>query len=354
MTIDKKQLFIPAEFTVRQAMEKISENSQKIVFIIDKKNKLTGSVTDGDIRRWILKGGKLTEKAIKIANKKPKTANIKYDIKQIKDMMLKHQIECVPVVSDNREVLDVLTWKNVFSGKPMVKGRSLNIQVVIMAGGKGTRLDPFTRILPKPLIPIGDKPIIEIIMDRFVQSGIREFVLSLGHKAKMIKSYFEDSEEKYNIRYIEEKKPLGTAGSLLLGKAILRAPFIVTNCDIIVESDCSEIIKFHKDNKNDITLVVSCRRFVVPYGICEIENGGSLKSMNEKPGYDLLVNTGMYVLEKKIIDLIPKNKAINMNELVESAKNKGLKIGVFPINEGSWIDIGQWEEYRKAVEKMGL
>lgn len=345
---------ISEDHSIRSAMQRMSEIGQKALFIVDADKKLLGALGDGDIRKWILSGGSLKENVRHIYTRKPRLVKKGYTLKEARDLMLKTFLVCIPVVDDEMEVIEVLTWNDIFSEKSSVHRGPLGIPVVIMAGGKGTRLDPFTRILPKPLIPIGDKPIIEIIMDKFNEYGIQEFFISVNHKSRMIKSYFEDTSNKYKITYIEETEPLGTVGSLRLLKNKVKDDFLVTNCDIIVESDCAEIVKFHTDNDYDMTIVVSCRHYVIPYGVCEIENGGELKAINEKPGHDLLVNTGMYVMKKKVLRVIPSGKAFDINDMITKAKGMGYRIGVFPISEKSWIDIGQWEEYHKAVSQIGI
>lgn len=349
-----KSFLITKEFIVKLAMKRMVEIGQKTLFIIDGKDRLIGALSDGDIRKWILGGGSINSSINQIFNKKPKYVKEKHRLEDIKKLMLDIQIEAVPVVKTSKEIVNVLTWEEVFGAELKKKKAPMDIQVVIMAGGKGSRLDPFTKILPKPLIPIGDKPVIEVIMDKFLEYGIKGFIISVNHKAKMIKSYFEDSDGRFNIRYLEEKKPLGTAGALRFLKGKIKEPFLITNCDIIINADINEIVKLHVDKGYDMTLVVSCRHYVIPYGVCEIENGGILKHINEKPDYDLLVNTGMYIMDKKILNIIPRNKYFDMNDLISSANEKGFKVGVFPIAEDSWIDIGQWEEYRKAVENLSV
>lgn len=349
------KLFLITEyFSIKQAMKQMSEIGEKTIFVTDEKQSLIGSLSDGDIRKWILSGGSLSENVKKIYNKNPKFVRENYKTDDVKKIMLNLLLESIPVVKNNNEVCHILTWEEIFSDKSTRNKRHINIPVVIMAGGKGTRLDPFTRILPKPLIPIGDKPIIEVIMDTFVSYGIKEFFISINHKAKMIKSYFEETRGKYKIHYVEEKKPLGTAGSLRLLKNKIKESFIVTNCDTIIKIDCIELLKLHKAKNYDMTIVVSCKHYTIPYGVCHIENGGILKTISEKPEYDLLVNTGMYIIKPTMFDLIPKHRFFNINELVENAKNKGFTIGVFPISENCWTDIGQWEEYRKVFEKIKI
>ncbi len=191
-------------------------------------------------------------------------------------------------------------------------------------------------------------------MDKFSEYGIKDFYLSVNHKAKMIKSYFEEEPGKYNLHYIEEKVPLGTAGSLVLIKKYVNRDFIVTNCDIIIDGNYAEIVKCHRMCAFDMTLVVSCKRYVIPYGVCSIQNGGILRSIKEKPEYDLLVNTGMYIINRELLSLIPRNKQFDIPELITKAKAANFKIGVFPLPEKSWVDIGQWEEYRLALKQLKI
>jgi len=207
-----------------------------------------------------------------------------------------------------------------------------------MAGGKGTRLDPFTKVLPKPLIPIGERTIIDIIMDKFYQNGIKEFYISINHKSRMIKSYFEEANTKFIIHYLEENQPLGTAGSLKLLEGKIEGSLLVSNCDIIIDTDYSEIIEFHEKKKYDMTIVGSFRHYVIPYGVCEISNGGSLKEIREKPEYDFLVNTGMYVLEPDVLVPIPVNKFYHITDLINEYLKRQEKVGVYPISE-KWYQI---------------
>lgn len=349
-----KRFLITNDFSIKDAMRFMNTYGQKEIFVVNAHNLLLGSLSDGDIRKWILKEGRLQVKVARVLNSQPKSVNEHFEPEQVKGMMLEYKIEAVPVVNPKGHVVDVLIWDDIFAGKVNRFKEVLDIPVVIMAGGKGTRLDPFTKILPKPLIPIGDKPVIEVIMDKFHEHGIKHFFVSLNHKARMIKSYFQEAQMPYRIDCLLEDIPLGTVGALRMLETHAAPQFLVTNCDVIINSDYAELVKFHKDHKFDLTLVVSCRRYVIPYGVCEIASGGALKRMKEKPEYDLLVNTGMYVINRRMLKLIPKNKMCNINDLIVKAKAKGMKVGAFPINEHDWIDVGQWEEYHKTVKMLGV
>jgi dTDP-glucose pyrophosphorylase len=351
-----KQLLIDKNFCIKEALRRLDETAEKVLFVVDNENKLLGALTDGDVRRYLLSGKSLQGDISNIFNNAPKFIYEKNLVSDdVRELFIKYKLPLLPVLDSNNKICQIIKWESLFSKDEHIgiKRKKIKLPVVIMAGGKGTRLDPFTKVLPKPLIPIGDKPIIEIIIDKFYEFGIRDFYITLNDKGRMIKAYFEDFNPRYKINYVEEKKPLGTAGALkyMEGKAV--GDFFVSNSDIIIEEDYSEISKFHHRMKNDITLVASVKHYNVPYGICDIESGGNLLGIREKPDFSFLVNTGMYVLNSKVIDIIPRNEFYHMTQLIHDIKNNGGKVGVYPVSEKSWIDIGEWTSYKKAVEKFG-
>ena len=353
MKKDIDNLLIRRDKTVKQAMKQLEENEKRIVFVIAEDSKLLGSIVDGDVRRWILAEGTLDETVEKVCNPNPYSIGEAYNASTLREMMISKRIGCVPVINQKREIVEVLFWEEVFKDRAIKKETSLiHSPIVIMAGGKGTRLDPFTKILPKPLIPIGDKTIIEIIIDGFLEHGVDQFFVSVNYKSAIIKSYFEELKPPYMIHYIEEREPLGTAGSLRYLSGKINSPMVVTNCDVIIKTDYSELLDFHEKNGFDVTLVASLRNYNLPYGICEIENGGSLKVIKEKPEYSFLVNTGMYVLNPGVLSLIPENQVFHITDLIERGKEKGKRIGVYPVSEEAWLDIGEWTEYKKALKKF--
>ena len=340
------------DVSVKEAMRQMNRVGEKILFVVDGERILLGALTDGDIRRWILKDGSLQTSIEQIFNRKPISHKLHYDPKEVSKIMLDNKLTGIPLIDDKNQVEKILLWEDVFRDGEKVERAKLDIPVVIMAGGRGSRLEPFTRVLPKPLIPIGGKVIIEIILDQFEPYGVNEFFVSVNHKSKMIKSYFEEMNSDRTISYIEEEEPLGTAGGLKFLKDKVKDIFLVSNCDIIIDCDYNEVVEFHRKHEYDMTIVGSFRHFVIPYGICEIGNGGLLTGMTEKPEYDFLVNTGMYILDKKTLDVIPPNQKYHVTDLINDLKKKNGRIGVFPINEKAWVDIGQWEEYRKAVAQF--
>lgn len=348
-----QKILIDKNSTVKDAMKQLDTTAEKILFVVGQNNKLVGSLTDGDIRRWILKDGSLSELIVNVCFKDTYFVTSGYDYEEVKSEILQRRIVYVPIVDNNRIVQEFLVWDKLFDGKIKRKVlEPINIPVVIMAGGKGTRLDPFTKILPKPLIPIGEKTILELIIDKFVDFGVTDFTLAVNYKARIIKSYLEEISPDYNISYIDEDIPLGTAGSLGLLDTRNAKCFFVTNCDIIISADYSEILQFHNENMNDITVVASLKHVKIPYGVCKLGPEGLLDSIDEKPENDYLISTGMYIVNSDLLDLIPKDSVYHMTNLIEDANNIGKRIGVFPISENSWIDTGEWVEYKKALEKF--
>lgn len=352
-----KQFFsilIDKSASVKDAMKQLDQTAEKILFVVEDGSKLVGSLTDGDIRRWILKDGDLSAGAGEVCFKETFFVSIEYSLNSVKEEMLKRKIVYVPVLNRDKEIVEFLVWDKLFDARIVRKPKEkLDVEVVIMAGGKGTRLDPFTKILPKPLIPIGDKSILELIIDKFVDYGINDFYISVNHKARIIKSYFEEIQPEYNLNYIHEDKPLGTVGALKKLDGNISRNIILTNCDIIIEADYADLLKHHREKDNDITIVASLKHYHIPYGICEIVNGGRLVDMKEKPEYNFLVNTGMYILKPNILKYIPVDEFFHMTHLIENIKSTH-KVGVYPISENAWIDTGEWVEYKKAVEKLKL
>ena len=220
-----------------------------------------------------------------------------------------------------------------------------------MAGGKGTRLKPITNIIPKPLVPLGEKPIIELIIERFFKLGVSDYYISINYKGEMIESYFQELAHKpYCVRFIKETKSCGTAGSLSLLKGKINQPFFVTNCDILIDEDYRKIYHYHRQNNNELTSVAAIKHLMIPYGTMKIGDNGCLKSLKEKPEISYMINAGMYILEDHLLDEIPLNQNFQITELIENILRRRGKVGVFPISEKSWLDIGQWSEYNETLK----
>jgi len=317
-----KNILVTPNIKIIHAMRKLSDTAEKGLLVVDKNKKLLGTLTDGDIRRKILKGYKLNSIIKKIYNNKPiYFFEGKFSEKQARKAFNKN-IELIPILDKNKKFLRYITWNRIFGNSKKLIGIP-DISVVIMAGGKGSRLNPFTKILPKPLIPINDKPIIEHIIAQFVSFGVKNFILTLNYKSKILRLFFEEQKNKIiSIKFLEEKKPLGTAGGLKILQKKLSNNFFVNNCDVLVKENYKEIYDFHKKNKNIITIVASTKEFTIPYGVCKINSKGLLSKINEKPTHNFLVNTGLYVINKKALKFIPKGKSFNLTDLINKIKKK--------------------------------
>ncbi len=350
-----KKYLIDLNTDLRTTMKRLDQSESKILFVINRDNTLFGSITDGDIRRWILNNNNLETKIKKVCNSKPISCDENYNIDKIKNIMLKKGIQAIPVLDANSIVTQILFRDKISNAKQKdLFENDTKVPVVIMAGGAGTRLEPFTKILPKPLIPIGDKSILEVIIDKFKLFGLDEYYLTLFHKKNIIKSYFEEIKLDYKLSFIEENSPMGTAGILSSLNAKVKTSFFLTNCDTIIDCNYKRIFEFHEKNEYDITIVGSMINYRIPYGICDIESEGKLISITEKPEFSYLVSTGMYLIRKSAIDLIPKNKSYDITNLIDDVKNNQGSVGVYPISEKSWLDTGQWHEYKETLNQLSL
>ena len=326
-----------------EVLKRMDEIMRKLLLVFENDN-FIGLVSIGDIQRAIIKNIPLDTEVSQIIRPDFKSVNISDSFERIKETMIQFRTECMPVLDGNRNLVDVYFWEDIFPASQKRIQRNLNIPVVIMAGGKGTRLKPITNVLPKALIPIGEKTILEIIMDSFLEVGCNNFLLSLNFKAEMIEHYFKDFGQ-YKMVYFREKIPLGTAGSLSLIKSRLASTFFLSNCDIIVDQDLGELYDFHKENKNELTIVAVLKHYKIPYGTLETGHSGLLVSLSEKPEFTYKINSGLYILEPNLLDEIPENEFFHITELINKVIKRNGRIGVFPVSENSWKDIGNWESY---------
>lgn len=343
-----KDFLIDEECTMLEAMQILDKVAKKVLFVVQN-GQFKAALTDGDIRRWILKKGNLEAKVKDIANYTPKYM-VEKDKSKAKAYMRKLSIEALPIVDENMDIVSVV----LLNDKEVKTKKSLHVPVVIMAGGLGTRLYPYTKILPKPLIPIGEIPITEHIINRFHRYGSNKFYLIVNHKKNMIKAYFNEIEKDYEVFHLDEDKPLGTGGGISLLKGKIDTTFVLTNCDILIEEDYEKIYKFHQKEKNLITMVCSLKHIKIPYGVIEIGENGEIESMKEKPELSFFTNTGMYLVQPKVIEELADNQDIGFPDIIESYKQAGEKIGVYPISEHSWMDMGQldeMEEMRRRLER---
>ena len=350
-----KNLIVNESITIKESLYKLESNRQKCLLAVNKKGIFVGTLNDGDIRRAIILGANIDSKIASYIKRKPFSITIKEfnensqeDLKKMLEKLAKSKIDILPILDNKRKIVNFIDTQSYNLGD-YVKNSLKKIPLIIMAGGKGVRLKPFTDIFPKPLMPIDNLPAAEHIINFFRDKGIFRIYLTLNYKKELIKSYFED--KNFNLKYVEEKKELGTAGSLAFFKKKIKSDFFVCNCDTLLNINIKKFYEYHKKGKFDITLVVATKNFGLPYGSCEIDNRGNLKKITEKPTMNYLVNTGLYLMKPSVINLVSNRKSLNMDQLIKLVKKKGKKIGIFPISEKNWTDVGEWSEYNKLILK---
>jgi dTDP-glucose pyrophosphorylase len=342
---------VQANEQIRSAIKQLDGGGIGLCVCIDEKDKVIGVFSDGDFRRGVLSGVNISESITQIINRDFIYVKHDYSHDEIDSIFSSTVAQNIPVLQ-NGKLIEIIRQEEFYNWKPSLPEANIDNTVVIMAGGKGTRMDPFTRILPKPLIPIGKKAVIEIIMDGFARYGMNSFFISINHRGRMIKAFFGDQPGDHNIKYIDEKKPLGTAGALKYLSGMVAEPIFVSNCDIIVNENYANILEFHASGDYMMTIVASMQHQVIPYGVCELEPTGTLKKIVEKPEYDYLVNTGMYVINPEALKQIPSNKYYDMTDLINDLKLNGDKIGIYPISENKWTDIGEWNMLEKSLDSL--
>lgn len=351
MNDKQNQVQIEHTASILSALKLMDETKHKLL-IVTKEGRFFRLLSIGDIQRAIIKGVDLNSPVEGILRGISLVASVHDDKKAVMASMLERKNEFMPVVDDEQRIVDVIFWEDLFERNERVFHSKLNLPVIIMAGGQGTRLRPLTNVLPKPLIPIGEQTMMEDIMDRFVQCGCNDFYVSVNYMADFIRHYFDNfSKHKYNIEFFQEDKPLGTAGSLHLLKGRINDTFFVSNCDSILDEDYGEILKYHRDNNNEITVVSVMKSIFIPYGTLETGEDGLLRTIQEKPELTFKINTGMYILEPHLLKEIPCDRVYHITYLIDKLVKEGRRVGVFPVNEGSWTDVGNWDEYLKQFVK---
>lgn len=332
------------EDTMETAIDKIDQKTG-IVFVLKDNASLIGTITDGDIRRALSKGFDMKTSAIKIMNDNPKICTKVTSDKEIIELMNKHDVRQIPILNNERVVIDL---KLLDEFKKMKK---LENPVFIMAGGFGKRLRPLTDDIPKPLIKIGKKPILQLIIENLVSFGFKNFYISTHFMAEKVQKYFGDGAKwDISIEYIHEEKPLGTAGALGLLPNNLKLPLIMMNGDLLTNVHFKNLLKFHNEGNQDISMCVRKHDIQVPYGVVECDDF-DVKKIQEKPVKSFFVNAGVYVLNPEVFENLKNNQHIDMPELIEKEILKQKNVKIFPMHE-YWIDIGHIDNLKKAREEL--
>lgn len=350
--IQIEELIANPDDLVVDAMKKIDNNALGILFVVEDNAKLIGAITDGDIRRWIINTGDLSACVERIMNKSPKYLHYS-EINDAKELLQEKKIHIIPIVDDDCRIIDIIS-DDVTDVRRKSEDDMSAVPVVIMAGGKGTRLQPYTSVLPKPLIPIGDVPIAQRIIDRFAACGINNFYLTINYKSGIIRAFFDDLRPNYSVKFVEENMPLGTAGSIKLITDEIAVPFIVSNCDILINCDYSQVYDYHIKSGNALTAVAAVKNISIPYGVFVTGENGLVESIKEKPRESYLVNTGMYILNPEVLGYIPDNKFFHMTDLIYELIKNELPVGMFPISEESFLDMGQFAEMEAMNVSLGF
>ena len=339
--------------TIIQTMKLMDDGFTKSLIVFDKGSFL-GIITNGDLQRAIIAKVPFDTPIFRVVDNKTKRyASTSDDREKIKTWMLEKRAEFMPILNENGSLVDVIFWNDLFADDQIEDNRSkIDLPVVIMAGGKGTRLKPITNVIPKPLVPVGDKTILEVIMDQFESIGCRKFYMSVNYKADMMKYYLSQLDHKYDIEFFMEDKPLGTIGSGSLLKGKITTSFFVSNCDSINEQDYRDVYDYHVNNHNDLTIVTMVKTFKIPYGVIETGEDGLMTALSEKPELTYQVNTGVYILNPSCIDEIPDGEFFHITHLMEKIKSRGGRVGCFPVSEHAWKDMGEWPEYLKMINVL--
>lgn len=352
MMINKiAQRVISPDTSLLEAMKHMDEIMVKTLFVLSEEH-FEGIVTLGDIQRAIINNVALKEPVSRILDKDKIYGYQSEGEDTIKDKMRQMRAEVMPILDDNGELVDVWFWNDLFKKAELTQREKINLPVVIMAGGKGTRLKPITNVIPKPLVPVGDKTILEVIMDQFESIGCHKFYMSVNYKADIMKYYLSQLDHKYDIEFFQEDKPLGTIGSVSLLKGKITTPFFVSNCDSINEQDYRDVYDYHVSNHNDLTIVTMVKSFKIPYGVIETGEDGLMVSLSEKPELTYQVNTGVYILNPSSIEEIPEGEFFHITHLMEKIKARGGRVGCFPVSEHAWKDMGEWPEYLKMIDVL--
>ena len=340
---------VTKKMSIEEAMQIIEGGGCKTAFLVEE-NMLLGTVTDGDVRRHLLSGGTISDNICQIVNYKPKFF-FEGEKVNYQEYMIKNVLQALPIVDEGMHLIRV---EKLQCENTIIQQIEENVPVVMMAGGLGTRLKPYTDIIPKPLIPIGNKTIAEHIFNKFILFGCDELYMILNYKKSLIEAYFNEIKRYSKLSYIEEPFFMGTAGGIRLVHKYCTKNFFLVNCDILVNYDYCSLWKYHVENKNIITMVLAKKRIVVPYGTALIDENKMVKGLKEKPELTYNINTGLYMCNSKIYEYLKENEKIDMPNLIVRCLEAGEKVGQVTIDEDDWYDMGQPEELEMMKKKLGI
>lgn len=339
---------IDPDQSILKALKKMDALGGKLLLVL-RDQIYIGVLSIGDIQRAILQGMNLEQPLSTAMRDSNLYAEPSTSIEDVKKMVLKYRMEFCPVVDGQHHIVEVFFWEDFFPSLDRSIYTSLKLPLVIMAGGMGTRLNPLTKVFPKPLLPVGEHTILEEIAARFLKYDCHEIHLALNYKADLIKNFLKNVPLPVDWHFYQESSSLGTAGALALMKHAIHTPFFVSNCDILIQEDLSQIYEFHRQQRNIMTIVSALKHIPIAYGTLQTGKDGTLRSINEKPELTFQINTGVYLLEPELLGWIPDNSFYPMTKLIDEIIQKGYPVGVYPVSEKSWIDIGEMDLYKKYI-----
>lgn len=341
----KNKYIINKEESVRGTLFKLDQlGSDAILFIVDESKKLIGSLTDGDLRRGFIKGLGFEDSILEFIQANPKFIyDDEFDQKKLEEFK-NRDFKIIPILNKDQQIVDILNFRN--------RTTLLPVDAVLMAGGEGKRLRPLTENTPKPLLKVGDKPIIEYNIDRLARVGIQNIHISINYLGEQLEAYFGDGSAKnLKIEYIKEEKPLGTIGSVLLVDEFEHDEIIIMNSDLLTNIDFADFYKTFKESGADMAVAATTYHVEVPYAVLETDEAQQVKSLKEKPRYTYFSNAGIYLLKKKLLEMIPNDKFYDITDLMDKVLEMDYKLITYPIN-GYWLDIGKHEDFKKAQEDI--
>ena len=334
-------LFVAPTASVRQALETITKNSRQAVMVVDDDSRLVGIVTDGDIRRGLLRGVGIEERVADLMNRHPVTTPAGTTRAAALSLMQQRSLRHLPVVDGAGRLIDVMLFEDLLRPVPIPNA------AVLMAGGDGRRLRGVSEDVPKPLLRVGGKPLLELLIERLRAAGVSQFFITVRYKSEMIEAHFGDgSRLGVRIRYVREDRPLGTAGALARLPEPLTAPFFLVNGDILTKCDFLGMLDFHARWRADLTVGAVPHTVEVPYGVMRLD-GDELNAIEEKPRLDFMINAGMYVIDPAVVPLIPPERVFDAIELVPLLKRAGRTVVAFPVRE-YWLDVGRDGDFLQA------
>lgn len=338
----KNKILCKQKLSIRDALKCLEINKLKIILVCADNNpkKIIGTLTDGDIRRAIINSNSLNSSINKFINKKFKSVNNLMTLRDKLSYLSYHSISHLPILDNNNEIVELLVSDEI-------SNNYIENPIVIMAGGFGKRLHPYTQEIPKPLVLLKDKPLIMHVIDNIQQSGFNNIIISLYHKSDLVIKYIEKQKLPLNIEYVVEKKPLGTIGSLSLLKNKIQKDFILTNCDVVTNLDYSKLLNFHQSHKNLFTIAIKKYSFRLDYGVVEIKKN-KISNFIEKPQHQELVSTGVYAINHQLIKKLIKNQRLDASSFINNLKNQNINISPFLLYE-EWNDVGKLEDLNRLI-----